>query len=669
MKPTIALGMLVKNEEKDLPRLLASVRGAVDRLCIIDTGSTDDTMLVARECGIPGVVKRYTGASRKDATGDWKLEDFSKARNMYLDEALRSGCDWVITLDADDELMTPDAIRRASYWPQFGVFGMWIQDGGNKWLVHRLWKTNLGIKFDGRCHEYPNMGNIQSIMLDDCLIIHHGDPNPNQEDSNARNLRILLLEWKDRQSPRCAFYLANTHRDGGRWKEAAYWYSIRIQFGEGYRDEWLFAHLYAGRALRALKETALATEALESGQKAAPDWCEFTMELARMAYDRKDYAETIRLATPCVDAPVPFTQLWRERHDYSDGPARLISWCHEHMGNIGQALAWSEMAIERIGGPDKEWDDRHKRLRMSMMQSPLVKPAQKPMIALHRPGAIGDILMTLNLVPLLKAKYPDHAIHYYCADVFMQRHQLGSIILQAGVDMVCDSATFDAKRLQYAQAFSLVGYPLHEGYPNVPMRQHLLRYCADEMGLTVNGELPSLSLPKPPLPSFATEDNYITVQRHCGWSTLKEWPKEKWDEAIQALVYGESMAVVELDVSRGWSLADTIAVFANAKMHIGGDSFPNHLSNFWWTHNGTRRRVRSLILWGSTQVSASGYDSNVNISKGIYCQPCFRETVEYSQMKRGPCINVAESGVHTCMDQITVQETVAAARKLWSETK
>src|SRR5579875_3676582 len=49
--PGISLCMIVKNEEKFLPRCLQSVAGVVDEINIVDTGSTDGTIEIARSFG------------------------------------------------------------------------------------------------------------------------------------------------------------------------------------------------------------------------------------------------------------------------------------------------------------------------------------------------------------------------------------------------------------------------------------------------------------------------------------------------------------------------------------------------------------------------------------------------------------------------------------------
>ncbi|MEA5509278.1 glycosyltransferase [Crocosphaera sp. UHCC 0190] len=84
----ISLCMIVKNEQENLPKCLESVKGIVDEMVVMDTGSTDKTIEIAQEFGaiIP--------------TFEWG-NDFAEARN----EALKyvTG-DWVLILDADEVL-------------------------------------------------------------------------------------------------------------------------------------------------------------------------------------------------------------------------------------------------------------------------------------------------------------------------------------------------------------------------------------------------------------------------------------------------------------------------------------------------------------------------------------------------------------------------------------
>jgi ADP-heptose:LPS heptosyltransferase/glycosyltransferase involved in cell wall biosynthesis len=623
-KPTVCLGMIVRNETRDLPRLMTSIKDAVDDVHIVDTGSTDDTKSIADEI--------YLDASEPDG----RIRDFSKARNHYLDAIEKAGSTWVLNLDADDELKTPQVIRRMSYWTQFDVFAMRIKSGGGEWNVHRMWKADRGIRYEGRCHEYPKINDLKCLTAVNCLIQHYPDPDANQENANARNLRILTGEWEEEgPKPRTAFYLANTHRDGERWIDAVKWYNKRIDLGVGYRDEWLFAHLYMARALLKLKKIVEAEGVLRLASTEAPDWCEFRMELARMAWHNEAYAAAIIYAQTCIDKPIPHTDLWREKCDYTDAPPRLISWCHERLASQALALAWADIAAERIGGPDQEWDNRRARLRQEIVRSaPALALKTKGRVAIVRPGAIGDILMTLNLMPLFKKEYPSYDIDYFCNARFADRSQLGEIILRSGVSSV-RTIREDVQYpfADYDKVISLVGYPIHDGYPNRRMERHLLQYFGAELGLSIGNSLPELKVNCPKCP-FAGEERYITIQKKAGWSKYKQWDWAKW-QIVEKALEEEGWRIVEIDESKGYSLSESIAIFANATLHMGIDSFCNHLTHYLW--NG--KRVPGVILWGSTQCDAAGYDHNINLSAGLHCQPCFREDPKVSQMPRAACVN------------------------------
>ena len=85
---TISLCMIVKNEEKVLERCLDSIYDLMDEVVIVDTGSTDRTMEIA---------KRYTKNIYRFA---W-VNDFSAARNFAFS---RASCEYIYSADADEVL-------------------------------------------------------------------------------------------------------------------------------------------------------------------------------------------------------------------------------------------------------------------------------------------------------------------------------------------------------------------------------------------------------------------------------------------------------------------------------------------------------------------------------------------------------------------------------------
>lgn len=360
-KPRVVAGLIVKNEERDLPRCLRSIESVVDEVVVVDTGSVDRTLEVAvATIGKPVHVQTYTGASRRDESGDWKLWDFGKARNVFVEAIERLGADWALWMDADDELVTPVNLRRAIWWQQHDVYGVQIHSGGQPWVHHRLWRTGRGVHFEGRCHEYPTLDGLRSLTLTDSVIRHDATPGTG-EGANARNLRILAEEFAEAPTPRVAFYLGSTHKDAARWSDAIGWYAKRIEMGEAYRDEWLFAYLYKGRCERAAGDVAAAERTLLEAVARERSWAEFWTELSYIAYDQRRWNHSLGYAMNAL-MPVPPTMLWREPDKYADQPMRMISLCYEQAGEMRNALDWAERARRAMRAPEAFWDERTARL-------------------------------------------------------------------------------------------------------------------------------------------------------------------------------------------------------------------------------------------------------------------------------------------------------------------
>jgi glycosyltransferase involved in cell wall biosynthesis len=93
MRATLSVVIIVKNEASRLRATLESVRFA-DEIIVLDSGSTDGTVELARE---------YTDKVFVDA--DW--QGFGVQKNRALAHA---GCDWVLSLDADE--CVPDDLCR-----------------------------------------------------------------------------------------------------------------------------------------------------------------------------------------------------------------------------------------------------------------------------------------------------------------------------------------------------------------------------------------------------------------------------------------------------------------------------------------------------------------------------------------------------------------------------
>ncbi|MDI6793453.1 MAG: glycosyltransferase [bacterium] len=159
--PTISLCMIVRDEESQLPRCLASIKDLVNEIIVVDTGSKDKTMEIARAFG----ARVYEHP--------WQ-NDFSAARNISLSYAQS---DWVLILDADEELekediskIRPILMAHKCEGLTFAVYSQLPGSARSKHNSIRLFKTHKGFHYQGIVH---NQLIIKGLVLATDIRVHH----------------------------------------------------------------------------------------------------------------------------------------------------------------------------------------------------------------------------------------------------------------------------------------------------------------------------------------------------------------------------------------------------------------------------------------------------------------------------------------------------------------
>lgn len=135
--------MIVKNEEKNVSQCLNSVKDFVEEMIILDTGSTDSTVEIAKQLGAK--VYNY----------QWQ-NDFAAARN----EALKYvNGEWVLILDGDEELIPeiiPEIKELISNENNLVINLLREEVGSNAApfsLISRLFRNHSQLKFSRPYHE------------------------------------------------------------------------------------------------------------------------------------------------------------------------------------------------------------------------------------------------------------------------------------------------------------------------------------------------------------------------------------------------------------------------------------------------------------------------------------------------------------------------------------
>ncbi len=165
--------MIVKDEAASLSRCLESVRGIVDEMIVLDTGSTDATPAIARSHGAK--VHHFA----------W-CHDFSAARNKALKYVT---ADWVLVLDADEVLVPAigPVLKKAIRQERALVINLMRQEIGATQspysLVSRLFRHHPDLYFTRPYHAMVDDSvalllqkepDWQIVDCPDVAILHYG---------------------------------------------------------------------------------------------------------------------------------------------------------------------------------------------------------------------------------------------------------------------------------------------------------------------------------------------------------------------------------------------------------------------------------------------------------------------------------------------------------------
>lgn len=219
-KPKLSLCMIVKNEEKFIEDCLKSVQGIADEMVVVDTGSTDQTIEIAKSFGASIYNYNWTNS-------------FANARNEAISHA---NGEWVLVLDADERLDATSketvlkAIKSTSVDAYEVTFKNYSKDDSTTEVyTHRacrLYRNRPSYRYQGRVHEriipaiQASGGKIAKL---DVTIHHYGYQPQILKNRNKHERYIKLLREDLSENPndiQCLYNLGVAYSSSGDYQMA-----------------------------------------------------------------------------------------------------------------------------------------------------------------------------------------------------------------------------------------------------------------------------------------------------------------------------------------------------------------------------------------------------------------------------------------------------------------
>jgi len=301
-KIKISACYIVKNEARELKISIESLKKFVDEIVVVDTGSTDDTVKVAKKFGA------------KIFYCEWN-DDFSAPRNLALKKC--SG-DWIIFLDAD-EFFTPETaknipavIERVEQFKQNAILVQRVNidtDDGNKIqstdFSVRIMKNRNDLHYVGKIHEELRLGEkilseVVTCPPDILKIYHTGYKTSINKLKAERNLKLLLAELAETQEPqRIYYYIAECYGGLGDFANAEKFSVLDIESNSFRKSDSynLLLSILAKDKLRQDDRKKIAEMAVRD----FPKLPEFSAELAECFAVKGDFKKAVETMTEALE--------------------------------------------------------------------------------------------------------------------------------------------------------------------------------------------------------------------------------------------------------------------------------------------------------------------------------------------------------------------------------
>ena len=260
-RSAIAAVLIARDEARCIARCLKSLRPHVDRMLVLDTGSTDDTPAIAAACGAE--VHHLP----------WP-DDFSAARNHSLDLA---DADWNLVLDADEWIVSGgERLRKWCRGPaRLGKLCVRsTMDGDDApGAERRNWITRLlprGVRYEGRVHEQP-VSPLPRARID-LHVGHDGYLADQMTRKRDRNGPLLQRDLEERPGdPYLLYQLGKDAELHGDLPGATERYADALQASEAGAN---WRHLLVVRQLHCLSKTGRLADALALAEEEMANWSE-----------------------------------------------------------------------------------------------------------------------------------------------------------------------------------------------------------------------------------------------------------------------------------------------------------------------------------------------------------------------------------------------------------
>ena len=325
--------VIVKDEEENLPVWIECVRDIADEMVVVDTGSSDRTVEIAKEAGARVYCFKW-------------VDDFSKAKNFALSKAKG---DWIIFLDAD-EYFAPEVKKKVRPLVKklnrekdalcLGSPWISVDTENNNALVCemkqiRVFRNLPNYKYNGVVHEnlrYTGHAPMRGIETN-LTIYHTGYAESKVAAKHKRNMDLLLKEREEKgDNPDHRYQLAVGYFLRGDTEKAKEYLQKALDAMKGTEHPYLpDAYTFQVKIMRAEgKSNEEILKVLDEGLEEVPDYPDILAEKLLIILEQGDLEESEKIGRLIIKKAGDKTAL----NQYINNTDKYLPLVHYALGTI-----------------------------------------------------------------------------------------------------------------------------------------------------------------------------------------------------------------------------------------------------------------------------------------------------------------------------------------------
>ena len=327
----LAVYTIALNEAKHVKRWYEATKDA-DYHIIADTGSTDDTVKIAKELGI---------SVYEVSVKPFRFDD---ARNAAL-ALVPVDADICLSLDMD-EVPEEGAIHTIKEtWEEDTTRGWLWWETGSKWKNNNRLHARHGYRWIKPCHEVTvKYTPGEEVYIDYDLSVYH-----KPDDTKSRSYYLPMLEMAVKEDPRDTrmwHYYVRELFFHQKWEEVIFNAALGLKTEGGWKPERAAMCRGAGHAASILNRKDEALKWFAKGADEAPDQLEAWFALAQHCYEIGNWDGCWKASSKRLDFKKPETHYLVDKSIWDWRCYDLMSISAYRTGKKKEALKYAKMAIK-----------------------------------------------------------------------------------------------------------------------------------------------------------------------------------------------------------------------------------------------------------------------------------------------------------------------------------